>query len=56
MIQTFRDGTLALLQIPSLAGFLGERHRIITNDWQAANLSHLVSPGSSGGRRRFSRG
>jgi hypothetical protein len=32
-----------LLRIPALADVLGERHRIIANDWQAARLSSLVS-------------
>jgi hypothetical protein len=31
----------ALLDIPELADLLGERHRIIANDWQAANMSTL---------------
>jgi hypothetical protein len=34
---------LALIENPLLAAVLGERHRIIANDWQAANLSSLVS-------------
>ena len=33
----------ALLQVPALAGVLGERHRIIVNDWQAARQSSLIS-------------
>jgi hypothetical protein len=33
----------ALLLQPGLADLLGERHRIIVNDWQAAALSTLVS-------------
>ena len=32
-----------LIKIPSLEDVLGERHRIIINDWQAANLSSLVA-------------
>ncbi len=32
-----------LLDIPELADVLGERHRIIANDWQAALLSGLVA-------------
>ena len=32
-----------LLDIPPLADVLGERHRIIANDWQAANLSTLIA-------------
>jgi hypothetical protein len=33
----------ALLQHPQLADLLGERHRIIANDWQAANLNSLIA-------------
>ena len=33
----------ASLRHPGLADILGERHRIIANDWQAAGLSTLVS-------------
>jgi hypothetical protein len=33
----------ALLLITELASVLGERHRIIINDWEAANLSRLVA-------------
>jgi hypothetical protein len=33
----------ATLRHPGLADLLGERHRIIANDWQAAGLSTLVS-------------
>ncbi len=33
----------ALLRHPGLADLLGERHRIIANDWQAADLSSLVA-------------
>ena len=33
----------ASLRHPGLADLLGERHRIIANDWQAAGLSTLVS-------------
>lgn len=32
-----------LIKIPKLEDVLGERHRIIINDWQAANLSSLVA-------------
>ncbi len=32
-----------LLDVPELADVLGERHRIIANDWQAALLSGLVA-------------
>lgn len=32
-----------LLQFPELADLLAERHRIISNDWQAASLARLVA-------------
>jgi hypothetical protein len=32
----------ALLDVPELADLLGERHRIIANDWQAAQVSALA--------------
>jgi len=32
-----------LIKIPPFASVLGERHRIILNDWQAAKLSQLVA-------------
>jgi hypothetical protein len=32
----------ALLAIPELADLLGDRHRIIANDWQAAGMSSLA--------------
>ncbi|MGD2250502.1 MAG: hypothetical protein PVF58_19060 [Candidatus Methanofastidiosia archaeon] len=32
-----------LVKIPELAEVLGERHRIIINDWEAAKLSLLIS-------------
>ena len=32
----------ALLEIDELADLLGDRHRIIANDWQAANMSTLA--------------
>lgn len=34
---------LPLIKIPPFASVLGERHRIILNDWQAAKLSQLVA-------------
>jgi hypothetical protein len=37
------DVARALIGNPLLADVLGERHRIIVNDWQAAHLSSLVS-------------
>jgi hypothetical protein len=33
----------ALIDYPELADLLGERHRIIANDWQAAQMSSLAS-------------
>jgi hypothetical protein len=33
----------SLTQYPLLSSVIGERHRIIVNDWQAANLSTLIS-------------
>jgi TPR repeat protein len=33
----------ALLQYPELADLLSERHRIISNDWQAASLMKLLA-------------
>jgi hypothetical protein len=32
----------ALLAVDGLADLLGERHRIIANDWQAAQMSNLI--------------
>jgi hypothetical protein len=32
----------ALVDVPGLAGLLGDRHRIIANDWQAAAMSSLA--------------
>jgi hypothetical protein len=37
------ETALPLLKIPMFASVLGERHRIILNDWQAAKLSQLVA-------------
>jgi hypothetical protein len=34
---------LHLVKIPPFSSVLGERHRIIINDWQAARLSQLVA-------------
>jgi hypothetical protein len=33
----------ALLALPEIADLLGERHRIIANDWQAARLNTLIA-------------
>ena len=41
----------ALLQHPQLADLLGERHRIIANDWQAAGLNSLDCPAAPARRR-----
>jgi hypothetical protein len=41
------DVAKPLIQNPFLADVLGERHRIIINDWQAAYLSYLVSESCS---------
>jgi hypothetical protein len=32
-----------MLDYPDLADLLGERHRIISNDWQAASLARLIA-------------
>jgi hypothetical protein len=34
---------IALAETPELADLLGERHRIIANDWQAADMSGLAA-------------
>ena len=36
------DAGKALLEYPELANQLGERHRIVANDWQAAEMSQLA--------------
>jgi hypothetical protein len=36
------DAAVALMGYPELADLLGDRHRIIANDWQAASMSSLV--------------
>ncbi len=36
------DAALALTVYPELADLLGDRHRIIANDWQAATMSSLA--------------
>jgi hypothetical protein len=41
-MQASWDMATALLSIEGLADVLGERHRIIANDWQAADMSSLV--------------
>jgi hypothetical protein len=42
-MQASWDVAAALLTIPELADLLGERHRIIANDWQAAGMSALAA-------------
>jgi hypothetical protein len=41
MAATWEAGK-ALLEYPELADQLGERHRIVANDWQAAEMSRLA--------------
>ena len=41
-IQSSWDMAAGLIGIDSLADMLGERHRIMANDWQAADLSTLI--------------
>lgn len=41
-MQASWDVAASLLDIDELADVLGERHRIIANDWQAATMSSLV--------------
>jgi hypothetical protein len=36
------DAAVALADYPGLADLLGDRHRIIANDWQAATMSSLA--------------
>lgn len=42
-MQASWDVAASLLDIDELADVLGERHRIIANDWQAATMSSLVA-------------
>ena len=42
-MQASWQAALPLLQLPALASVLGERHRIIVNDWQAAQQSSLIA-------------
>lgn len=42
-MQASWDVAAALLDIDELADLLGERHRIIANDWQAATMSTLIA-------------
>ena len=41
-MQASWDVAAVLVTIPELADLLGERHRIIANDWQAAGMSALA--------------
>lgn len=41
-MQASWDMALALVPIDGLADVLGERHRTIANDWQAANMTTLA--------------
>ncbi len=41
-METTWAAATALFDYPQLADLLGERHRIIANDWQAANMSLLA--------------
>lgn len=36
------EGATALLAFPQVADLLGDRHRIMANDWQAASMSSLA--------------
>jgi hypothetical protein len=42
-MQASWDIAAALVDIPGLEGVLGDRHRIIANDWLAANTSALIA-------------
>ncbi|MCU0849713.1 MAG: hypothetical protein MUC80_00360 [Candidatus Thermoplasmatota archaeon] len=37
------ESAVQLIKIPTIEDVLGERHRIIANDWQAAQLSSLMA-------------
>jgi hypothetical protein len=41
-MQASWDVAASIVEIPDLAGTLGDRHRIITNDWQAATMCALA--------------
>ena len=41
-MQASWDVAVALLEIDALADLIGDRHRIIANDWQAAHMSTLA--------------
>ena len=42
-MQASWDMAAALLDVDDLAGVLGDRHRIIANDWRAATMSALIA-------------
>jgi hypothetical protein len=42
-MQASWDMAIALIEIDGLADMLGERHRIIANDWQAAHMNGVMS-------------
>jgi hypothetical protein len=42
-MQAAWQAALPLLQVPPLASVLGERHRIMVNDWQAAQQTSLIA-------------
>jgi hypothetical protein len=42
-MQSSWDMAVALIEIDGLSDMLGERHRIIANDWQAAHMNALMS-------------
>jgi hypothetical protein len=42
-MQASWDMAIALIKIDGLADMLGERHRIIANDWQAAHMNAVMS-------------
>ena len=42
-MQASWDMAIAVIKIDGLADMLGERHRIIANDWQAAHMNGLMS-------------
>jgi hypothetical protein len=41
-MQASWDMATALVDVDGLADLLGERHRIIANDWQAAHMNDLM--------------
>lgn len=43
VLAALRGSAAELIAIDGLADVLGERHRIIANDWQTASMSALMS-------------